>query len=330
MVIWQGLNNFVYIPLFIIIAFIAAYYFKKKQLALKILVDPENKFLLKNYSFFKEVAKLVLWLVALGAIFIIILNPSVYGSKNLVEQKSRDVFVVLDVSKSMLAQDIKPSRLQFTKEKIKKFLKLLPGDRFGLVLFASDSFVQCPLTRDYSAYNMFLDQVDTETVSGGSTSFASSLKVCMEQSKKDNNHNKIIVVFTDGEDFSSDLLNVKKQAQELQMYIFAVGVGTTEGAKIPLYDSYRQLIGYQKDKAGREVVTKLNEGIIQNLATEFNGMYVPLSQNNSDIKKIAAEIKKLKKQKTQDERDLSIFKTEGIYAIFALVALIALLIGWIL
>src|SRR3990167_6914452 len=250
MVIWQGLNNFVYIPLFIIIAFIAAYYFKKKQLALKTLVDPENKFLLKNYSFFKEVAKLVLWLVALGAIFLIILDPSVFGSKNHVEPKSRDVFVVLDVSKSMLAQDIKPSRLQFIKKKIKDFLKLLPGDRFGLVLFASDAFVQCPLTRDCSAFNMFLDQVDTETVSGGSTSLASALKVCMEQSKKDNNHNKIIVVFTDGEDFSSDLLNVKKQlspehAKEKRVEgVFAVGVGTAEGAKIPLYDSYGQLIGY--------------------------------------------------------------------------------------
>src|SRR3990167_2864195 len=208
MVIWQGLNNFVYIPLFIIIAFIVTYYFKKKELALKTLVNPENKFLVKNYYYTKEIAKLFLWFIALGAIFIIILDPSVYGSKNLIEQKSRDVFIVLDVSKSMLAQDIKPSRLQFTKEKIKKFLKLLPGDRFGLVLFASDAFVQCPLTRDHSAFNMFLDQVDTDTVSGGSTSLASALKVCMEQSKKDNNQNKIIVIFTDGEDFSCDLFNV--------------------------------------------------------------------------------------------------------------------------
>lgn len=324
---WTGASNLTYLPLFLIVGFLAIYLFKKRVAAVSMLVNSKNSFLISNYSRSKEFTKLACAIAALVVLFAVLLNPSTKKKAQIVEQMSRDVFVVLDTSRSMLSQDVKPSRLEFTKSKVRRFVNMLPKDRVGLVLFASDAYVQCPLTVDHSAFNMFLGQIDKDTVSGGSTSLASALQVCIDQCKKDNTQSKIVVIFTDGEDFSSDLLNVKKQAKDLDLKIFAVGVGTKEGATIPKYDIYGRLTGSQKDKKGNEVISKLNEGIISNLADEFDGTYVSMTESNSDLKKIVREIKKFDKQKVEDK---SISSYESVYQYFALVALLLLLVGWLL
>lgn len=320
-------SNIAYLPIFCFVIALQLYLFKKRNFVIKNLVNLKNRFLLVNYSPIRSLAKLFLSMFSILFLFFVLLNPAIKKAEQLVEQKCRDIFVVLDVSKSMLAQDIKPSRLEFAKGKIKHLLKLLPTDRFGLVLFASNSYVQCPLTRDHSAFNMFLDHIDKETVSGGATSLASAIQVCIDQCKRDTNQNKIIVIFTDGEDFSSDLLNVKKQAKDLDIKIFAMGIGTKEGASIPDYDMYGNLKGNLKDKSGKEVVSCLNEGIIENLAAEFSGTYVPLDKSNRDLKRIAKGIENFDKQKVEDKK-LSAY--DSIYPYFALASLICFAAGMLL
>jgi Ca-activated chloride channel homolog len=324
---WLAISNIIYLPTVLVISALVYWLFKKRTVAVAKLVHSKNRFLLLNCSNTKELVKLLSVFVALVMLGIVLLNPSTKKGEHFVEQRCRDVFVVLDVSKSMLAEDVAPNRLEFTKDKIRTFLRMLPKDRVGLVLFAAGAFVQCPLTRDHSAFNMFLGQIDQDTVSGGSTSIASAVQVCIDQCKKENNQSKIIVIFTDGEDFSSDLLNVKRQAAEMDIKIFAVGIGTKEGSTIPQLDKYGRLVGNQKDRKGKEVVTRLNEGIIENLAQEFNGVYVPMTNNNSDLKKIVKAVKKFDAHKVEDKQ-LSAYKS--IYPFLALVALICLIFAWLI
>ena len=322
-----SLSNLIYLPLFFITS-VLRFLLYRKQSSFISSVSSKNTGVLENYSKAKAITKLVLFNLALVALCLALLNPCVEGKESFVEQQCREIFFVLDVSKSMLAQDLKPSRLDLSKEKIKKLLTMLSKDRVSLVLFSSEAFVQCPLTRDHSAFKMFLDQADVKTVSGGSTNLSAALKTCIKQYEKHSNQQTpIIVVFTDGEDFSSDLISIKKKAQDLNVKIFTLGIGTAEGAKIPDSDIYGNFTGYLKDKQGNEVVTKLNEGIIKNLATEFGGEYVSISQNEADIKLISKKIKEFEQQKVEDKKIKNI---ETQYQYFSLFALICALLEWLL
>lgn len=256
---WGAIEHIWYMPLLIIAIGLLLYRLRYANKAVQLLAAGVlGKQLLRNYSYNKNKLKLVLLSFGLLFLFIALLKPQWDTREELVVQEGRDLFIAFDVSRSMLAQDLEPSRLEFAKNKVRSLLKKLSCERVGLMLFSGSTFIQCPLTADYAAFQMFLDQVDVETISSGTTALDQAIKKALETFKKmPNKKHKLLVLLTDGEDFSSNLAGVKRQALKENLSIFTIGVGTPEGAPIPLFDNHGHQAGHQKDKRGQRGYLKI-------------------------------------------------------------------------
>lgn len=299
-----------------------------KKLVQLLAVPAQYALMLPGYSFGKFVIKTVAMSIALFALSLALLRPQWGKHDRMVEQEGRELFIALDISRSMLASDVKPSRLAFAKSKIKQLLHLLPADRVGLVVFSGGAFVQCPLTRDTAAFNLFLDTVDVETFSSGTTSIAQALNTVLESfASLPTRKNKLVVLFTDGEDFSEGLGTIKEEAQKVGLTIVTYGVGTADGAPIPLIGQDGKIQGYQKDEQDRIVISRLNEGILQALARDSGGMYISPTQNNQDLQQLVNKIQLFEKEKFEQRK---IETEQDRYYFFTGCAFILLLLEWLL
>lgn len=326
---WASFHTIYWVPLLIFALGCLVFSWKKKGKLLQLLASSKwTNAMVKNISPRKEIIKVVLYGIAFLFCFLALLQPQWGERDQVVEQEGRELFIALDISRSMLASDVKPHRLEFAKSKIKKLLQLLPSERVGLVVFSGGAVMQCPLTRDTAAFKMFLDQVDVETISSGTTSLDKAiLKVIQVMKKMPTRKNKILVVFTDGEDFSSDLASVKKDAQEIGLHIFTYGVGTEKGAPVPIINDAGMPVGYEKNEQGNVVISRLNEGILQALSRESGGRYISPTQSDDDLKSLVADVENYEKEKFED-KELS--KEEDRYPYFLAVAFVCLLIEWLL
>jgi Ca-activated chloride channel family protein len=205
---------------------------------------------------------------------------------------------LVDVSSSMNAQDLKPSRLEITKQAIYDFLALLHQDRVGVIVFAGDAFVLCPLTTDYNAVTMFVESIDTDMTSAYGTNLGQALEVANKSFPEKSDGFKTVVVFTDGEDFGEQVDSAIEKCVNEGIVMFAVGVGSNKGAPIPVYDNKGNITSYKKDRNGETVITKLNAGVLQTLAKKGNGEFI-LVNNNLAIKNLANKINKLSKKKME-------------------------------
>ena len=296
--------------------------------AVAILAGQWQHIVIKHFSLFRQISKFLLLVMSLLFLVFALARPQWQKKDEIVAQEGRDLFIALDISRSMLATDLSPNRLMVAKEKIKQLLKLFDCERVGLILFSGSAFVQCPLTSDYTAFYMYLDHVDVETISSGSTALEAAVKQVLQvyetmPSKK----TKLLVVFTDGEDFSSNLQKYKQQAKDAHLKIFTVGVGTVEGAPIPLFDERGNKTGHQKDKRGNVVISHLNDEVLQALSQEAGGSYVSLTHTNDDMKQIVSLIKRYEKEKFEDKK-ISQFNDK--YNYFLLISFICLGLEWLL
>lgn len=295
----------------------------------KLLAVPEQyRRMLPGYSQTKFAGKNIALAGALIAASLALLKPQWGMQEHSVEQEGRELFIALDISRSMLAADIKPSRLAFAKSKIKKLVQMLPADRIGLVVFSGGAFVQCPLTRDTAAFNLFLDTVDVETFSSGTTSIAQAINTVMQTfATLPARKNKIVVLFTDGEDFSEGLGSIKEEAQKMGLTIVTYGVGTADGAPIPLVLADKSMQGYQKDAHGKVVISRLNEGILQSLAHDSGGIYISPTQGNQDLQQLVQKIQLYEKEKFENKK---IETEQDRYYFFTGCAFLLLLLEWVL
>jgi len=188
-----------------------------------------------------------------------------------------DMLIAMDVSKSMLATDVKPNRLERSKFAVKDLVKKLGGDRIGLVAFAGTAFLQCPLTIDYNGFLLSLDDLSTATIPRGGTSITSAIREAMEIFKGPEKKYKVLVIITDGEDFEGDAIAAAKQAGDMGIKIYCVGVGTADGDLIPVIGSDGER-GYLADRKGAAVKTRLNEDILKAVAISTGGSYVHATQ----------------------------------------------------
>jgi len=202
------------------------------------------------------------------------------------KQHGVDIVVAVDVSNSMLATDIKPSRLARAKHKVADLLNLLQGDRIGLVAFAGTSFLQCPLTLDYNAAAMFLDALDTDLIPLQGTALGPALHTAIEAFSDREKKSKAIILITDGEDHQGDTLKAAKEARQRGIKIFVIGIGQEEGAPIP--DTQRGH-GFKQDASGDVVLSRLNETVLQQVAIQTGGSYVSSVQGDLDLQKIYLE-----------------------------------------
>ena len=189
-----------------------------------------------------------------------------------------DMLIAVDVSKSMLATDVKPNRLERSKFAIKDLVKKLSGDRIGLIAFAGTAFLQCPLTIDYNGFLLALDDLTIQSIPRGGTSISAAIREAIGILKGPDTKYKVLVIITDGEDLEGDPLKASKEAAELGIKIYCVGVGSTEGELIPVTGSDSRG-GYLTDRSGNVVKSKLNEEVLKEIAISTGGSYVRATQS---------------------------------------------------
>lgn len=326
---WGTVYNWVYLPFFIGLIIGGWWLFYKKAVTVRLLSNAKAVLpLITNYSLIKNSVKTFLFTAALLLLYLALLQPRWGKEEESVMQEGRDVFIILDVSRSMLAADKKPNRLVFAKKKIEALIKKLTCERIGLIIFSGSTVVQCPLTSDYAAFSLFLDQLDAETISSGTTALDQALhKALTLFNDMPSRKNKLVVLITDGEDFSSNLHDVKQEARAMNMNIFTLGVGTDQGAPIPIVDDEGKISGYEKDSHGAIVMSRLNEGILKALVQDAGGTYVHATDDNEDIDAIVNNVQQFEKEQFDDKKLETLHER---YPYFIGLALLCLLVEWIL
>ena len=216
-------------------------------------------------------------------------------------QRGVDVIVALDVSNSMLAEDIKPNRLERAKRKISDLLNMMDGDRIGLIAFAGTSFVQCPLTLDYSAARIFLSAIDTELIPVQGTAIGNAINTAVKAFRTQDKKSKALILITDGEDQTGKALSAAKAAKDKGVKIYTIGIGGEMGAPLPNPSTAG---GFRKNQQGEVILSKLDETTLQKIALATGGSYVRSVTGDIDLKTIYRDqIKKyIEKKELKSER----------------------------
>jgi len=291
-------GNSVYLYLLIPVLIVAVIFFFLYKNNEKFFKQYNITFLRKVYPLDKRFFRAFFLFLSLIAMVFALSSPRFGIALEKGERKGRDIYLLIDVSSSMNAQDLKPSRLEVTKQAVYDFLALLNQDRVGVIVFAGDAFVLCPLTTDYNAVTMFVESIDTDMTSAYGTDLGKALEVADKSFPKTSDGFKTIVVFTDGEDFGNEVDAAIEKCVNDGVVMFAVGVGSNKGAPIPVYDENGNIISYKKDNKGETVITKLNAKVLQQLAKKGNGEFL-LINNNLAIKNLAKRINALSKKKME-------------------------------
>lgn len=242
----------------------------------------------------KRIIKQTFLLLALALLILAAANPQVGTRLEEIKREGIDVFVALDVSLSMKAEDIRPSRLDKAKRDVSALLRKLKGDRVGLIVFAGEAFVQFPLTADYSAADLFISAVDVESVPTPGTMIGSAIEKGLESFRDDLPTQKVIIVVSDGENTEGDLSGPINKAKEAGVRVYTVGMGTTEGGPIPIYQGGTRT-DYKRDRAGSIVLTKLDETALQHIALSTDGTYRRATSGGNEIDDIFNELATLQK-----------------------------------
>jgi Ca-activated chloride channel homolog len=272
-------------------------------------------------SFSRQVIRWTLFISAFLFLVLALVRPRFGVKMELFERRGIDLMVGLDISESMLAEDIAPNRLERAKHEIAKLLNLLKGDRVGLIVFAGESYVQCPLTLDYGAAKMFLDAVSTGWVQIQGTALADAIRQAAEAFRSKERKYKVLVLITDGEDNEGNAVEAAKAAAAEGIIIYTVGVGSEGGAPIPVSKGGGTVV-YKKDKDGNLVMTRLDPLTLEKIAIEGHGKYFNAG-TDLDLSRIMAEIERMEKKELGSSR-LNIYEER--YQIFLFVALVLLLI----
>jgi Ca-activated chloride channel homolog len=288
----EYLNALYLIP---VLAVILSILYKNKNKLLEKFADKElHSVLVPLYSNVKNYLKFGVILIALACAIVAAANPQVGTKLQEVKQTGIDVFILLDVSLSMTAEDIKPNRLEKAKYQISNLIQKLRGDRIGLIIFSGRAYIQFPLTTDYSAANLFLSAVDVNSVPQPGTAIGSAIRLATE-SFDSSATEKVIIAITDGEDHEGDVLESVNEAVGIGIKIYTIGLGSTGGVPIPVYDTRGSMIGFKKDNAGNTVLTKLDEATLKDIASDGKGEYFRGNNYEDYLDKIYNELSELKK-----------------------------------
>ena len=284
----------VLIPI-IILGFIFYVRWRKKAIAEFGHPSLVNK-LMPMASEFKHRFKFILFAIAIGCLIIGITNPQIGSKMEEVKREGVDLMIAIDLSNSMLAEDLQPNRLMRAKQSISKLIDRLDGDRIGLIVFAGDAYVQLPITTDYSAAKLFLSTINTSIVPTQGTAIGKAIELSIKSFDLNNDQNKAIIVITDGENHEDDAIEKAKEAQELGIFVHTIGMGSAEGGPIPIKNRYGSITSYQKDRDGNTIITNLNEGMLKQIAQSGGGSYIRANSTQSGLNALFKEINKMEKK----------------------------------
>lgn len=248
-------------------------------------------------------------------------RPQWGEEKRRIERKGVDIIFLLDTSLSMLAEDTKPSRLEKSKLEIKTFIRRLKGDRIGMVAFAGSSFLQTPLTLDYSAFLLFLDAIKPGYIPDPGTSLDRAVQLALKAFPQENLKHKVMILFSDGEDHEGGIETALDAARKAGVRIYTIGLGTANGEPIPLRDEEGRKGGFKKDRGGEIVITKLNQPVLEKVAAETGGLYFPSTPGEQEVDLIIRHMENLGKKQFKEQL---VSEKEDHYQLFLFLALMFL------
>ena len=259
-------------------------------------------------------------------LIIALLGPSFGDTSREVKAIGKDIMVCVDLSESMNAQDIQPTRLEKVKFELKNLVDAFNSDRIGLIIFSSESFMQCPLTYDQGALNLFIETLGTGLVPNAGTDFGPPIEMALEKLSSDQStsmeqKSKVIILISDGEDFGDNTLNNVSRLEETGIKLFTLGVGTEAGSKI------RTNYGFKTDRSGREVVSRLNSTDLKSLAIKTGGKYFEINESSNDIERLINSINSIEGE-LKDARVVDVSANKYFY--FVALALILVSIDFLM
>lgn len=257
----------------VIVVFFLLLLLWKKQTQKKFADKALLKRLSPNQSVFKSVLKIIVLSLAFASLAIALVNPKIGTKLETVKREGVDIVFAIDVSKSMLAEDIKPNRLEKSKQLVSQIINNLVSDRVGIIAYAGKAFPQLPITTDYSAAKLFLQNMNTDMLSSQGTAINEAILLAKTYYDDDEQTNRVLVIISDGEDHSEAAVQVAEQASQEGIKIFTIGVGEAKGGPIPLKRN-GIVTGYKKDSQGETVITRLDETTLKNIAAQANGQYI--------------------------------------------------------
>lgn len=279
------------------LVFLFIYLLKWKRDTAKKIGDPRLvKELVKNYSPAKFNFKVILILLGFAICVIAAANLQQRAETESVTRKGVDVMIAMDVSKSMLAEDFAPNRLERARQLVNKLMNQMPDDRIGIVLFAGRAYLQMPLTTDHSAARMYIQQASPAVVPTQGTVISEALRMASMSFNSKDRKFKSIILISDGEDHDEQALTVAKTLKDNGIMVNAIGIGSTEGSVIIDPETGES----KKDQQGNTVVTRLNETILQQVAQESNGVYIKLQDADAAVKEIMDKLSTIEQRSVQD------------------------------
>ena len=266
----------------LLLLLIAALIWKKRkqsQFADKDLL----KKLSPNQSVFKTILKIVVLCLAIACLTIALVNPKIGTKLETVKREGVDVVFAIDVSKSMLAEDVAPNRLEKSQQLVTQIINSLASDRVGIIAYAGSAFPQLPITTDYASAKMFLQNMNTDMLSSQGTAINEAIQLAKTYYNDDEQTNRVLFIISDGEDHEGDSVNIAEEASEEGIRIFTIGVGTTKGGRIPI-------------KRNGAVITRLQEETLKDIAKEANGEYIYNKITKETVEKVTEILQNMDKK----------------------------------
>jgi Ca-activated chloride channel family protein len=294
----QYFYGFGLLPLLVLLVIL---YFGWRKRRVKRLGDPDLVASLMPYaSKRKRWLKLILWLLGFSALLLAICNLQTGSKLTEIKREGAELMVCLDVSNSMLAQDLSPDRLTNARYALERMINMLEGDRLGLIIFAGEAYVQLPITTDYAAAKMFLASIGPGMVPVQGTNLADAITKASESFSNDEGKNRAIILITDGENHEPEALEAAEEARKHGIMINTIGIGSKNGVPIPLIED-GVVRGYRKDKQGQIVITRLNDDLLKQIAAKGDGIYVQATQADLGLGSVLDKINELDKAQIESK-----------------------------
>ncbi len=292
---WLLLSIPVVVVLFVLVLF------WKKRVQKKFSETALLKQLSPNRSTFKSVLKISVICLAIACICVALVNPKIGTSLETVKREGVDVVFAIDVSKSMLAEDIAPNRLEKSKQLVAQIINNLASDRIGIIAYAASAFPQLPITTDYGAAKMFLQAMNTDMLSSQGTAINEAIELAKTYYNDEEQTNRVLIIVSDGEDHGNNAIAVAEEAAKEGIQVFTVGVGSVKGGPIPIKRN-GIVQHFKKNSLGETVITRLDETNLQEIASAADGMYIDGKITKSVVNTITEALKKMDKKEFETKQ----------------------------
>lgn len=261
-----------------------------------------------NQSLFKSILKILVLCAGFGCLSLALVNPKIGTKLETVRSQGVDIVFAVDVSKSMLAEDIAPNRLEKSKQLVAQIINNLASDRVGIIAYAGKAFPQLPITTDYASAKMFLQNMNTDMLSSQGTAIREAIQLAKTYYDDEEQTNRVLIIISDGEDHEGEVLDIAEEAKEEGIRILTIGVGDSKGGPIPIKRN-GVVLNYKKDSNGETVITRLDEGTLREIAQETDGVYIN-GRNTSEVVDTIKEVLERMDKKEFESKQIADYKDQ--------------------